>query len=448
MDNGNYELIMLSKVTVIVKPELLTTALIFYNNGTNTFDFRMGPMSLTVLDMAQVFELRPLGKNIDITHDWSLLSLRVGYLCAQKVPMVLGPDFPRCLWGRPILMPFFNFMHCETSFRLHSPADMTFRAAQCSLEVMSRIAHKLVVLNFECGYRAKKEVVYTLVLSKAVVEAARQEAGSSQVAGDTRDISELFEDSEAEAGPEVETQAPWWTKATVVESLESETEERPQPHLARLGLRATPPRKRTRPLATNKHAPTSKEGQDHPTRAFFSSSPSRASFSLSGQAFKVPPFLSHSEFVLKSSLTGTYTLSFQYSPMHEAAKEPSKTFGEPIVLEIPVVSEVTSLRAPLAVSRASQPSSPKTAATIEASGVTGIPIPRSKKTNTTIAHAFSTSGPPSPLPSEAASRGVGVMPLPLAFIPAIASLLDLVREFGQIPIRLRSPRHPSKPQPL
>lgn len=74
MDNGIYELIMLSKVTAIAKPELLTTTLLFYNNRTNTFDFRMGPMSLTVLDMAQVFELRPLGKNIDITHDWSLLS--------------------------------------------------------------------------------------------------------------------------------------------------------------------------------------------------------------------------------------------------------------------------------------------------------------------------------------------------------------------------------------
>lgn len=39
MANGIYELIMLSKVTIIAKPELLTTTLIFWNNKTNTFDF-------------------------------------------------------------------------------------------------------------------------------------------------------------------------------------------------------------------------------------------------------------------------------------------------------------------------------------------------------------------------------------------------------------------------
>lgn len=31
----------------------------------------MGHMSLTVLDMAQVFKLNPLGRCMDITHDWS-----------------------------------------------------------------------------------------------------------------------------------------------------------------------------------------------------------------------------------------------------------------------------------------------------------------------------------------------------------------------------------------
>lgn len=59
--NGIYELIMLSKVTVIAKPEFLTIFLIFWNTGTNTFDFQMGPMFSTILDMIQVFRLRPLG---------------------------------------------------------------------------------------------------------------------------------------------------------------------------------------------------------------------------------------------------------------------------------------------------------------------------------------------------------------------------------------------------
>ncbi|RXH88538.1 hypothetical protein DVH24_000137 [Malus domestica] len=36
------------------------------NNG-----IRMGPIFLTILDMAQVFGLRPLGRCMDVTHHWS-----------------------------------------------------------------------------------------------------------------------------------------------------------------------------------------------------------------------------------------------------------------------------------------------------------------------------------------------------------------------------------------
>ncbi|KAM1284633.1 hypothetical protein ACFX2J_027304 [Malus domestica] len=71
MNNGIYKLTMLSKITIIAKPELLTTAILFWNSGTNTFNFRMGPMSPTILDMAQVFGLRPSGIIVDVTHDWA-----------------------------------------------------------------------------------------------------------------------------------------------------------------------------------------------------------------------------------------------------------------------------------------------------------------------------------------------------------------------------------------
>ncbi|KAB2604721.1 hypothetical protein D8674_040673 [Pyrus ussuriensis x Pyrus communis] len=50
--------------------------------------------------------------------------------------------------------------------------------------------------------------------------------------------------------------------------------------------------------------------------------------------------------------------------------------------------------------------------------------------------------------AAAASGGAGVMPLLLASLPAMASLPELVREFGQIRIKLRSPRHHSEPQHL
>ncbi|KAB2625292.1 hypothetical protein D8674_016952 [Pyrus ussuriensis x Pyrus communis] len=60
MANGIYELIMMSKIIIPIKHELLPTAIIFFNNETNTFDFRMGPMTLTMS-----------GRCMDITHDWS-----------------------------------------------------------------------------------------------------------------------------------------------------------------------------------------------------------------------------------------------------------------------------------------------------------------------------------------------------------------------------------------
>ncbi|XP_070664595.1 uncharacterized protein [Malus domestica] len=70
MSNGIYELLVLSKTSIVPKPELLTSALLFWNTGTNTFDFCMGPMSPTILDMAQVFRLRPSGRTVDVTQDW------------------------------------------------------------------------------------------------------------------------------------------------------------------------------------------------------------------------------------------------------------------------------------------------------------------------------------------------------------------------------------------
>lgn len=45
MSNDIYELIMMPKTTILIKHELLFTALLFWNIGTNTFDFKMDPMS-------------------------------------------------------------------------------------------------------------------------------------------------------------------------------------------------------------------------------------------------------------------------------------------------------------------------------------------------------------------------------------------------------------------
>ncbi|KAM1567211.1 hypothetical protein ACFXTH_046354 [Malus domestica] len=65
---------------------------------------------------------------------------------------VYHPNF----WSRQlgfrqaIPVPFFDSVHCGTSFRLPTPSEVTFRAARRSLDVMSQAARKSIILNFEC----------------------------------------------------------------------------------------------------------------------------------------------------------------------------------------------------------------------------------------------------------------------------------------------------------
>lgn len=60
------------------------------------------------------------------------------------------------------------------------------------------------------------------------------------------DISELFSEPKAEAGPQVETRASRRARVSIVESSKSEPEERPQAQLALAGPRVTPIKKKTR----------------------------------------------------------------------------------------------------------------------------------------------------------------------------------------------------------
>ncbi|CAL9021995.1 unnamed protein product [Prunus brigantina] len=54
-----------------VKDEnLLAAALCFWNSASNTFDFRVGPMAPTLLDMAQIFGFRPHGRPVDAVGDY------------------------------------------------------------------------------------------------------------------------------------------------------------------------------------------------------------------------------------------------------------------------------------------------------------------------------------------------------------------------------------------
>ncbi|BBG93315.1 hypothetical protein Prudu_001289 [Prunus dulcis] len=49
---------------------LLAAALCFWNSASNTFDFRVGPMAPTLLDMAQIFGFRPHGRPVDAVGDY------------------------------------------------------------------------------------------------------------------------------------------------------------------------------------------------------------------------------------------------------------------------------------------------------------------------------------------------------------------------------------------
>ncbi|CAL2256412.1 unnamed protein product [Prunus armeniaca] len=53
----------------IYDENLLAAALCFWNSASNTFDFCLGPMTPTLLDMAQIFGFRPHGLKFSIEKD-------------------------------------------------------------------------------------------------------------------------------------------------------------------------------------------------------------------------------------------------------------------------------------------------------------------------------------------------------------------------------------------
>ncbi|CAL9005431.1 unnamed protein product [Prunus brigantina] len=67
---GIYDVILLSKQSINRDENLLAAALCFWNSASNTFDFRVGPMAPTLLDMAQIFGFRPHGRPVDAVGDY------------------------------------------------------------------------------------------------------------------------------------------------------------------------------------------------------------------------------------------------------------------------------------------------------------------------------------------------------------------------------------------
>ncbi|CAL8174389.1 unnamed protein product [Prunus armeniaca] len=67
---GIYDAILLSKNSINKDENLLAAALCFWNSANNTFDFRLGPMSPTLLDLAQIFGFRPHERPADAVGDY------------------------------------------------------------------------------------------------------------------------------------------------------------------------------------------------------------------------------------------------------------------------------------------------------------------------------------------------------------------------------------------
>ncbi|CAL2229699.1 unnamed protein product [Prunus armeniaca] len=67
---GIYDAILLSNQSVNKDENLLAAALCFWNSASNTFDFRIGLMAPTLLDMAQIFGFRPRGRPVDAVGDY------------------------------------------------------------------------------------------------------------------------------------------------------------------------------------------------------------------------------------------------------------------------------------------------------------------------------------------------------------------------------------------
>ncbi|VVA41671.1 PREDICTED: aminotransferase, partial [Prunus dulcis] len=67
---GIYDAILLSKQSINRDENLLAAALCFWNSASNTFDFRVGHMAPTLLDMAQIFGFRPHGRPVDAVGDY------------------------------------------------------------------------------------------------------------------------------------------------------------------------------------------------------------------------------------------------------------------------------------------------------------------------------------------------------------------------------------------
>ncbi|CAB4268413.1 unnamed protein product [Prunus armeniaca] len=70
LDHGIYHAITCSTIQLQANSPLLGLALVFWNSASNTFDFGIGPMSISILDLVVIFGFRPHGQSADWLGDF------------------------------------------------------------------------------------------------------------------------------------------------------------------------------------------------------------------------------------------------------------------------------------------------------------------------------------------------------------------------------------------
>ncbi|KAM1683109.1 hypothetical protein ACFXTN_031314 [Malus domestica] len=248
MNNDIYELIMLSKTTVVAKPELPNTVLLFWNSSTNTFDFRIGPMSPTILDMAQVFGLRPSDRIVDVTYaphscpiaessgaSASLFQLEYNYATFKSyetsfkgfIPFVkknFGADSSKANLNQEhmyFLLYWLNKHGEPFETNLNGPiwmvqlwlkwyflefraANLEFPEAQCN--------------PAEMDVGQDEDAADAFVLQEVVAKVERKNVGAGG------DVSELFRDLEGKVEPKAKTWASKRAQTVMVETSNFEPE--------------------------------------------------------------------------------------------------------------------------------------------------------------------------------------------------------------------------------
>ncbi|KAB2611056.1 hypothetical protein D8674_019088 [Pyrus ussuriensis x Pyrus communis] len=217
----------------------------------------------------------------------------------------------------------------------------------------------------------------------ATAEATRQGVGPSQALGENEDVFEMFSESEAKAGPEVETRISRQASSRVMESSDSEVEKRSKARHDDILL--------VRSLILFLRMKASVEGHQSDKKVISKISEELKSF-----------------------------------PLPKAAKLLTLVAEDLIVFNILVVSEVTNPKASLISSLTSKPTFSKAAAII---------LLRS------IAAESSFSIITDVITAVVAFGGTGVMPPPLASLPATTLIHKLVTDLNIFKSSVGSPKN-------